>query len=369
MTSDKPTPEEGSNRRQYLKHCSSALVPVAFTSSVSASGKRRKIGTQRNKEGIVKKREVPQSWFAHIRAVRQARKNVEERVRDLPQVQSIGSYKSEKKFGGLRGQHIKVGVKKGASQKKIPNESNGIRVETTEAEEIRPLSCGGFTSNINPAPGGVECNGDEWGTATLGVEVDGINQDDLLLTCAHLWNDYCSTDITNKDGYQGGNHYGKVEQFDDNTDWAVIDGADGIYGDEESKAYIKDTNGEHKVNTWYIENGIDILIGDDESVKKMGTTTGVTSGEIQGKDINNAVNCITFGGEGIYVRAESAPGDSGAPSYRINDEGKAVMVGTVNVGGSGNNTHQCNGKSLESGFNFYGNSFYHLHNEFGIKPK
>lgn len=368
------------SRRQYLQMSAGGFTAPFFFDKLSGDRTRyTEIVTQRDADGVAKTKRVPVSWKRNVDMARRVQSNLQNDLATANGVVDVRRTRSEGTFDGRNGLQLTVEVDPDRLQRDIPTEVNGIPVETTEHVLGEPLGCGGFTDNINPAKGGIACDGDTnddpsgQGTLCLGVDMDSNSADDLVLTAAHLFSDDCSSDLEGTDLAQGGNHYGTVDDWDHSADWAVVDGDDGTFG-EESAGKIKDENGVWPVNAWYTKYGLDDLNSnpdDNNTVHAMGTSTGLTSGEVTGTGSSKAEDaCFDYDGKGVETDINAAQGDSGGPIYTYNDNGdKAVMVSLINYGYTDVDMIGCRGTYVVEYTNSIGTAFYYIKNKWGITPK
>jgi len=359
-------------RREYLKGSAGAVLPFTFSSFQSKKTDKIKIVTQKNKDGVEKREEVPRSWYQRVKAVRRAQKALKKRYANTEGIVDIVRSPAEERFGDKRGLKISVEIDPASFKGTLPSSESGIPVATREVKEGVPLSCDGFTGNINPARGGIACSGEQDGTLALGVNKSSASADDLVLTASHLWGD-CEEAVVGSSMYQGGNKYGTVAEHNVDNDWAIVDGADGTFGDEESTGKIRDENGDWPVDAWYNQNGLDNLASSEtETVYSMGTTTGQTEGTVKNAGVGNTFSgCVTYDDKGVNCELKNAEGDSGGPIYNYNDDGtKAVMVGMNSWGSGYDGKTSCRGASdLQVTTEVRGPSFDHLADQFNIYPK
>lgn len=362
-------------RRGYLKKGAvGAIFPLFADGQQTIRDKTVEIITQRTKNGIEKTREVPAPWKQNVDKTRKVQSSIVKAYSNANGIVSISRTTGDRKFNGKPGQKVSVEIDPEKVKKELPTEQNGVKIETTNAEPRTQISCGGFTDNINPAKGGIACDGDGPGTVTLGIDWTESSADDLLLTCAHLWDYNCSGDMENEDLAQGGNHYGNVIKWDHSADFAIVDGDDGSWTDENSEGKIKDEEGTWPVDAWYTEYGLDNLMskGETDSVYSMGTTTGQTSGDVtKVGGVDTSAECFTYDGHGVKADMIVGNGDSGGPMYTYNDDNsKAVMVSMSNLAHGDNlDTIGCRGTYRPTFPKGSGTAFYYLNNNWGISPK
>lgn len=361
------------SRRKYLKRSvAGALLPFSFN-RFSPQNNTVSVVTQWDQDGIHKQEKVPKAWYEHLQIVRDVQSELKQKYADAPGVKEVARVRGDDKFGSFRNFNVRITVDSESVGANIPQSVDGVQITTTEQKDGGPTACGGFTGNINPAQGGIGCQGDSYGTLYLGVNKESSNADDLVLTAAHLWGE--CTSIGGDDLYQGGDHYGTVEDYDHRADFATVDGDDGTFGDEESVGEIKDENGDWPVDAWYGDSGIDSLISkgeDGRTVYQMGTTTGLTSGVLTANNVGNTwSSCIDYYDNGVQYDIRNAEGDSGGPVYTHNSDGtKAVLVCMNSYGySSTGNTISCRGYSGTEYLGGTGISFKYLNKEFGIAPK
>lgn len=343
---------------------------LGFTGVTRARGDDTvEIVTQRDREGPFKTIAVPSEWDEAVKRSRRVRREIEDSYGDREDVVDVKRTRWEEEFGGKNGLKVTAVVSSEDAKEDIPDEEDGIEIEVVYVvPEKGPQACQGFTSDIDPAKGGIGCSANEDGTTTLGVEKDSIDADDLLLTAAHLFEGNCSGDIRGNELSQGGDHYGVVEEYDAEEDWAVVVGED--WG-EDSTGEIKDERGVWPVSCWYTRCGIEHLISEEKTVFQMGTTTGQTSGPVGALDSSDGFDCVDFDGNGVECYLTNAEGDSGGPIYTYDEEvDKAVMICISQMWVGEVWTRSCRGYTdlVESG-TVRGTGFYHIENQHDIYPK
>lgn len=322
-------------RRAYLNRTVGGLAGgIGLASGVgfvvsAASEDTVLIDTQRTYGREPKQKEVPAAWYEHVQEIRAEQRRLQEAATGDSAIRDVYRTRDERAtYGGKPGLKLQA-VTSGSAPEAVPPR-DGVPLEYETEMEMELAACGGYTDEFDPAVGGVDGEGQGIGTTCLGVAQVDSGDDDLLLTAAHLFppGPACETDIGADAFYQGGDLYGTVHYYDGGHDMALVKGSDGgWFDDEQASAVIRDPNGEWEANWWYTQDGIDDLLAEKETVQKMGTTTGHSSGPIVGAgSMHSPHPCVGFGGAAVTCRFRSGDGDSGCPIYTDNDEGGVTIV-------------------------------------------
>lgn len=334
-------------RRTALKVVGSVTSTIAGVGIVGASTEdTTKITVTRNSEGPVRRKQVPQSWYDHLQHVNDVLQSVKEEYFSQKGVETICQVSGEETYGGKKGFNIRVEIDKDNFEGEIPDSKRGVDINTIESMPKGLGACQGIDDSIDPVLGGVVVE-EEAGTScggfgsTFTTVYDEVVGADRMLTTGHLFG-ACSNDINGTAVEQGGRDFGHVDRYDANADWATI--APNNKSMTNTSKIREGDGDEYEVNAWYTDTGISDLDSSDETVYQLGTTTGRTSGIVEGNNLSDGFNCVNFEGEGVECNITNAEGDSGGPVYTYNSDGtKAVLVCMyqmyVNHSGS---TRDCN---------------------------
>lgn len=333
-------------------------------------------------EDVRKWETVPESWWNHVRRVRDATERAQRRFLDRGGVRTVGYGLGDETFDGKRGFQVVVGLDPRAPEPSLPDTLGGVGIRTRESDPALLAESDGFCSNMqrfDPAPGGVTLEGDTSGLVggTSGVKVVSDSGQPGMLTAHHLFQ--CLGDVTGFDAYQCGQQIGQVGQNDTKTDFAIVEG-DAPF-DEQIK---EEDSTRWDVSGFYTESGIDSLISDIQVVYRTGVGYGTDDGPVRQKSLKcsettaDACNCsLTFEGEGVHVEISTAKGDSGGPAYGIesfNGEQNAVMITHTSLGDGDAGSHTCGGSddcgfdetTLDEFLEFFGTAFYYLNSNYDV---
>lgn len=319
------------SRRTALKVGGSGAFTLTGVGLVGASTSDDtvKITVTRNREGPVRQKEVPQSWYDHLQHVEDVLQRVKEKYYSQKGVETIAQIRGEESFSGKHGFQIRVGIDKEEFKGDLPDSKESVPIKTIEAMPTGLGACQGVDDSIDPVLGGVVVE-EEAGTScggfgsTFTTVYDKVVNANRMLTAGHLF-EACSNDITGEAAEQGGLNFGQVDRYDANADWATITPQDKSITDPSK---IREGDGdEYEVNAWYTDSGISDLISTGETTYQLGTTTGRTSGTVEANNVSDGFDCVNFEGEGVECDITNAEGDSGGPVYTYNTDGtKAVLV-------------------------------------------
>lgn len=336
----------------------------------------------RTGENVLEWETVPESWWNHVRRVRDVTERAQERFLDRSGVRSVGYGLGDETVGGKRGFQIVVGLDPEAGRPSLPSTFHDIEVRSRESSPTLLGESDGHCSNLkrfDPAPAGVTLEGDPvdeiGGTGAVKVDSDAGRAG--MLTAHHLFQ--CLGNAGGEPAYQCGQKVGEVGQNDTKTDFAVVKG-DAPFDDQ-----IKEEDATRwDVSGFYTKSGIDSLISDIEVVYRTGVGYGTDDGPVR----ENGLKCsettldscpcsLTFEGEGVRVEIDSADGDSGGPAYGIetfSGEKYAVIINHVSAGDEKWDSYTC-GDNDDCGFEsttinayaeFFGTAFHYLNSEYNV---
>lgn len=376
----------GVTRRKVLKKLGvagttgligSLLLP---SNVVGKTGDFVEIVTVRDRHGPVETKLVPISWYNHFKTSLRVLETNRTKLMAKNGVKRTGLVSSEKTFGGKSGFDIMVDLKETGVRENIPNNLGGIRVRTQIAEESKLVSNCVNKDRHSDIPGGVEIeyeknNGDIVAGTSFGRVWNSYDYNYYLMTAAHLFHDTNScTDISGKVVQQGyDDNIGMVNDYNNQADYAIIEdtaASDQQYPQDYIGMIEEGDGTQYDIDGYYTKEGLGDLKSSNEEIRSMGTTTGVTTGQIQeiGISENYSGNCVTFEGEGVDTSCNVATGDSGGPVYNIVD-GKARTISMVNkTEGSRVGTISCYSYTVDEWSGLSGYSCYDLATYKGYYP-
>ncbi|ADD05660.1 uncharacterized protein Nmag_2091 [Natrialba magadii ATCC 43099] len=196
-----------------------------------------------------------------------------------------------------------------------------MRITETEKEEPKKPTPGTedevTTSNTTRQPGEAIGDGEDY-IGTLGAPVRESAGDDWhFFTCEHIGDGFSEGDTLYTGGSSFSSEIGEVIDESCSDDMAVAEPEDGW---EPSRAIAGEGGTEVSGAGQFTLDGLADLEENDEEVKKFGTSSGITSGEVETHDgtywVNEfscprRTNQLRWGDEDV-----GEGGDSGSPVYK-----------------------------------------------------
>lgn len=360
------------SRRSAIRSLSIGLTGITSVSGIAIASKQdtRKITTVKRHGEPIKTKKVPQSWYDHYKRATKLTRQTQSAFVESPGVTSIGMGSQKRTVGGRRGFQIIVRAMSGANTAAIPNEINGIPIKIEELSEKPEFACV-HRGSFSPTPAGVhvgEFDNSRTG-GTIGAHVYNSNGNLRTLTANHVLGDEC-TDNSGKTAYQGNTTFGNVEGTNEEADTALINPSRGT-----NSEILEADDDRYELYAHRTEDGIADLISSGSTVKSTGTATGTTSGPIKQMHVGSLDNsCVGFFGHGVITNADAADGDSGGPVYNIeyiSPDVRAVFIHMNNLkeGTDAGDVPKCGSggsSTVTARSDVRGQSFYYLHNQFGL---
>jgi len=357
------------SRRGVIASIGAALT-LSTTPAVAEGDDTTEIPYVVTDDEILKHKEVPQPWLEHTQRVLQTRADFEERVESMSGSQSVGVARSSETFGGKSGLKIQVATND-RSQSVVPSEVNGVKIEVVEKEDWQ-TACyyetpdritGGLPIEARWEDGGESYTG--WGTA--GFPVKDSNGNERLLTADHLWENKSCQSSEGDEATQYTQDFGEVAQSEVQPDFALVEKTNGSL---DLSYEISEEYDTQDVSGWFPKEAISELVAEGKSVRKMGVTTGQTTGTIDAMNQSIGTGCGDLENRGVVVNGiEVGEGDSGGPMYRIEDIAGikyAVLVGHTTHATNINDSTYCVGENRDIGRKAAGHAWFHKNNEYDI---
>lgn len=359
------------SRRTALKIAGSGAVSLAGVGLVGATNNDDtvEITVSRNSEGPLKRKQVPRSWYNHLRQVRKVTGEISSEYNHRAGVISVGYVQGDERIGGKHSFAVEVEVNPDEFDGNIPDQRENVPVTVTESATSGPIPACYNYDDYSSVPGGVTLEGDGLGTSGFKVTDDDDNPG--MLTANHLWGN-CA-DSGGQRAEQNGDFLGEVIDHDPDADFAVVD-------DQSSSKSLDDQIKEEdsfrwEISGWKTDNGIADLIESGEDVRSMGVTTGLTKGPVKKKSRSpNGPSCIDLEGEAVKLDIDTGQGDSGGPTYTLetfSGNQYAVVINIVNLLDDSYGTENCydgvaSGVDRTLGRTQYGVAFDHLYDQHQI---
>lgn len=299
------------DRRAVLKNVgrSGVLIGGGTLTALGSNKKREDIVMVRKGDEPYKTKSVPAEWWNHVLLARDLKSEFARKYRgDRNVVLSLGTVDEE--IAGRRKTSIVLGLKDGKTVD-VPDEIDGVPIRVEEATEPEPDECNCYCANYQNIKGGMVGNGSYGGTGTLGAPGRDKNDNKGVITCAHLFSDYCTTDITDRALQQDGDTIGEVSYYNAEMDWAFADWFDPA--DESLESKIIDSS--LSVIGHVDEDGLQDMASTGRTVHKRGINTCSTTGEVYRTD-RQGDSCGDNEYDGwVIVTNSTANGDSGGPYF------------------------------------------------------
>lgn len=342
------------SRRNVIKSAGVGALPASL---VTSSDSTEEIPILHNGEEVVKWKEVPSSWVEHkdhVIDVRQARGKA---LLNKDGVHAIALIPSSETYGGKPGRQIELEVEKGARDK-IPDEVDGVPIKTVEPREREnATSC--YNNSYSDLPGGVcvakdSSSNAEYGSAGITVYLGGgkygVTSAYHLTSSGDIYGDYDGSSFKN---------IGSVFTGIGEMDIIVI---------ESSRSFSKEImeeSGTVSQAGYVTEDGIvDRADASFDGYRKMGVTTGETTGGIGGHHIETGPENIDYHGHGVRGSANMADGDSGGVAYSMHDGDAYTTNITTQMSGSLYNYDNCKNNAVYS--KSLGTAAYHINEHWDV---
>ena len=327
VASESRTTDRPISRRKTLVAVGSGVVAaVTGPSTVHASTPTTEaVPAFREGTSVVETVDLPRQWLTHRKRVYGAKRQLLDRVGDVPAVFSVGLVGQSETYGDRRGLALRVQVTEKSGESRIPDAVDGVPVRVEAAPNAHgPGGCYNSSGEERAAGGdAVGWEGNGYGTATAAVhnEDRGVTQ---LLHCAHVFyedctdakqNDLVGRSVTRGAGDSEKVRIGTIASWDRTGDYVLIDSDD----DSEFLPYIEGESTRPRIKGHVSPEKIDALASgnEDATVKKMGVTTGMTTGTILSSGLSFTMPdvCYNYRGAGVESSTNFADGDSGGPVF------------------------------------------------------
>lgn len=307
------------NRRDLLKAASGAATITGLTSVVGASGNTVEIVTVRDGDEIVRTAKVPKSWYQRVTHTRNIRNKSAGEHLNKRGVLRISRTAGDRRLGGKRAPVIRMEYDPETYKGNVPDEMEGVPIRKEEGKPTVPTCLN--HSNFDQIPGGVHLNESGGGvfTSFAPAEKNGSN---WMVTCAHPWDACDGESREGEDVDQYYDQYGELGELHHEIDVArtsLTDTSKSFVGEIEAAARTYTIEG---VAT---ENGLDNYMSLDATIRKIGTSSGDTTGEIMDVNVSRS-SCPTLRSQGVRLTNRQARGDSGGPAIRGYSDGRATLV-------------------------------------------
>ncbi|WP_396612069.1 hypothetical protein ACH9L7_01945 [Haloferax sp. S1W] len=338
-------------RRKALSTLGAAVTMSGLGTTVQASESKVDHPMLVSGDNVVKWLSVPADWEQHRKHAIEALGTARDRLGTTPKVVGTELEQSRDRYGGHNGFQISVildkddkSVQRERVRNNLPEEVDDIPISSRDSAESFAGSCDdqdtvddNCTNNesTDTVQGGQNVGWVEQGNGTscCGVKYNG---EQCLLTAAHNFYNpgNCSSsdenDLIGRVADAAEEEIGEVIEADIKGDWALIDDSRG--GDYPNE--IDDNDEFPSVKGHVTKPTLDHWASDSSNspcVYNMGRQTGLTSGKIMNTNANWTAICSNMRNHGVRSRANFADGDSGSPTYHLED-GDAYIISVTGYG-------------------------------------
>lgn len=332
------TQNDGTNvavsRRSILKTASVGGFSILAGTQIGSAGgsEKKRVPKVLDGDHVIEWMEVPSAWLDQHHHAKEAKREFTNEMFRKEGVLDSSLVRSPDRYGDKHGFQIEVTINPETFNDDIPERYNGV---TVVQEEGSPKDSGPTCyndQNFDIMPGGAWIEGD-YGRGTSSWEVE-YNGNYYIMTAAHLFGANCSNYNIGDPAYQYSRRLGSLEGYYTDYDFAIcshdyngIAPSDDIKG--ESTTYdIKGVASEASI--------ADRVVSPIDGYRKMGTSSGETTGGIGAKDYS-INHCFDFNNEGVRGSADIVEGDSGGPAFSVED-GQAVVLFLCSWGEGGRNS-------------------------------
>jgi len=320
------------SRRTILQGIAASIGGLELTNvfGKARAAESTKIAYAKKGDEVVVWKKVPKPWYQHSQKVNRITDQIRAQYMPKKGVKTVGKVTSSEKFAGKQGFQVRAEIHPNEFKGKIPSSVEGVPVSVKETKQPPSYGSCGTTTSDNPdniASGTtVERDSDcrtSFGSLGAPVEYNNVTG---MLTAAHIWGD-CPSGVGGNPAYHDSDYFGEVHTWNSDEDWLVIEGnsTESVSGD------IWDPDNQERVpiNGYVTSDGIDDLNSSNETIFKVGVTSGKENGFVDGNRISSGWDCVDFNGYGVECEIPFADGDSGGPVYEtrtFNNDKYAYMI-------------------------------------------
>lgn len=322
--------EESSNtkisRRRIIQSLGAGGLALRYVSGIGNAKNHGQLRVPKVLSGddVVEWMEIPKEWWQHHNRVKKANRRFKEKMFQNNGVVGCGMIRSPERYGEKHGFQLEITVDPERFSREIPDRFEGVPVVRNDTTRYEPVCYN--ESNYDSMPGGVWTRSDLRGTSCCKVKYNGNT---YMLTAAHLFGHNCSGYDIGESAYQNSQIFGTLEGYFTDYDLAIVKPR---YNDVEVNDNIEGESNNWDIKGYASEPSIATrVISPFDSYRKMGTSTGITTGGIGTKDYS-IDHCFDFNNEGVRGGANVNDGDSGGPAFSVDDDGQATMLYTVSWG-------------------------------------
>lgn len=319
------SPKPSISRRSFVKRVGAVgALPLAQVSS--DNGDTDRLPELKDKYGVVQWMDVPSQWNEHRQRAERVCENLRERNANSEGVIETGLIAAPETYGGKRGFEVEIGVQSDRLNVELPDHEQNVPVSTVETEAPAELC---YNSTYNGIKGSVKVSDSQSSYGSTAWKVNHSGQT-FMLTAHHVVDDANLNDGVYGDGSpRSFDEIGGVYEYSSDLDIALID------TDRSIQNSIEGENNQWNIGGWVTESGISSRVTSPfDGYTAMGCTTGETNGGLGkyhiGGSYSNQIDA-DFGGHGVRGNANSAPGDSGGPSFSVHN-GDAYLTHLVTHG-------------------------------------
>jgi len=302
---------------------------------------------------VVETRKVPQEWYNHTQASRNAKNGLLRSLKNKSGIHAVSNGKRDLEIDGYKKHDITVTVSEDRDTDDIPEKVDGIPVTIERSSGFEPNSCdinpSYYDTQPDPIQGGIVWNSSDCDNpGSLCCRVKWYNNggwDKYLMSARHIYFNGDSCDHTDPSGnkwYQyEKTHVGTVAKAWQKHDTVLLnlDSTSRDYGN----TVINESD---PVEGRVTKDGLDCFKSNNTDIEKRGIATGWSHGNITKSNYYAHWTCALNNNVYGCIRTDTAngAGDSGGPTYYKRDDGK-IFIAAMHLGFDDNNNDESVGMS------------------------
>ena len=288
MVSDKGLNSKFS-RRGLMKKGSIAAAAVPFASKIVLGSGENMVKLPKFVSGgePTEYFKAPKEWDEHRKQAKHVQEKINDQFGNAPNVIGLGLSQSKKTYGGKNGLKVTVRIDEEAERppSELPEQVEGIPIATEAGLKGNLGGCSvsnGTENCVNKESDTTVNPGERINNGTAAMRMIDSNNDEYILTVAHLFESNCPNDVNGQTATTAdGTKIGTVKYSNGVDDWAVVE----LNSDGNTSAVIDD-NADFptcvdSVSEAYLQEWESRWKSNRPCLYQMGCTTGKTSGRLK----------------------------------------------------------------------------------------
>lgn len=321
-------------RRRLLQAAGGIGAFAGFQGTVFGESERqRRVPRTLDMDGNAKTTmKVPKEWHNHFKSVQVRKEDFDEEYIGTEGVKSTSILPSEESYRGK--QELKFKLYHTEEFEREVDEYRGIEVITEEIDRSEDSESGigaldhdddedcyynnhNWPTILGAIPFWNEREPDRTdhrpsGTTTWEVEFE---ENRYIQTARHVFGTCASDDLTGVMTHQHDRKMGQTVHENKEQDVALISPDEQDYYEIDNQIINEDGTDAWPIVGVHTNLSLVTLIMNNEPVRKVGTTTGRTSGMIEETRVTRSGEGCTYDGDGVRAHIEINSGDSGGPVF------------------------------------------------------